>query len=83
MVFFFLCRNYIVTVETIPGGGVFEATVRVNENWEKTIDQKAKSKANSQDVSIEGSISRLNLYGNSSWCMDDAQLRIYCYCKNQ
>lgn len=76
-------RNYIVTVETIPGGGVFEATVRVNENWEKTIDQKAKSKANSQDVSIEGFISRLNLYGNSSWCMDDAQLRFYCYCKYQ
>ena len=79
----FANRNYLVTVVTSPGGGIFEATVRVDEKWEKTIGQKANGEAKSEGARVEGSISRLNLYGNSSWCIKDQQLRLYCYCKDQ
>ncbi|XP_076368454.1 uncharacterized protein LOC143255917 isoform X1 [Tachypleus tridentatus] len=62
-------HDYILTIQTRPGGGIFEGSVRV-------VPSK-------QHYEILGAISRLNLYGNQSHCVNDANLRKYCYCKEQ
>ncbi|KAM3964776.1 uncharacterized protein ACR2FA_001168 isoform 1-T1 [Aphomia sociella] len=57
-------REIMVTVRTGPGDGIFEGTLRNNnEEW-----------------TMAGSVSRLNLYGNKSHCVDDNILKLYCYC---
>lgn len=59
--------DYTVSVRTEPGSGVFEGTVRfVPKNHTHVL---------------LGDISRLNLYGNQSYCIKNANLRKYCYCK--
>ena len=72
----------MVTVSTFPGGGIFEATVRVGEKVEIKI-KKNSSSSLKQLLKVEGGVSRLNLYGNTSWCVKDARLRLYCYCIEQ
>ncbi|CAG4998145.1 unnamed protein product [Parnassius apollo] len=57
-------REFMVTVRTVPGGGMFEATLR----------------RDSSDWSLAGTVSRLNLYGDQSRCVHDYQLKLYCYC---
>jgi len=59
-----LQEDFIVMFDTIPGGGTFEATVH-------------RSKGNFQ---LKGDVSRINMYGNNAECVDDAELRLYCYC---
>lgn len=61
--------DYTVTVRTEPGGAIFEATVR---HGTKDSSQR-----------LVGSISRLNLYGKQSACVDDSKMRLYCYCSNR
>ncbi|KAF5298405.1 hypothetical protein FQR65_LT01183 [Abscondita terminalis] len=56
--------DYTIGFRTEPGGGNFEATIR---------------KKNST-FSVLGSISRINLYGDQSRCINDFQLKLYCYC---
>lgn len=50
---------------TKPGGAEFEATVR--------IDSYNQS-------SLTGSVSRTNLYGKQSYCVDDYRMKLYCFC---
>jgi hypothetical protein len=61
--------NYIcditVRIETKPGLGEFEATVRLNSDNESTLT---------------GIISRTNLYGKQSSCIDNYEKKLYCYC---
>lgn len=59
--------DYSLVIETVPGRGLFEATVRFN--W------------NSGEHGIVGSISRINLYGQQSSCIRNYKLRLYCYCR--
>lgn len=54
-----------VRLQTKPGYGEFEATVRVHENG---------------DLMLTGSISRTNMYGKQSNCIDDYHLKLYCFC---
>lgn len=54
-----------VRLQTKPGFGEFEATVRVHDN---------------NDMNLTGSISRTNLYGEQSNCIDDYHLKLYCFC---
>lgn len=54
-----------VRLQTKPGFGEFEATVRVHDNGE---------------LNLTGSISRTNLYGKQSSCVDDYHLKLYCFC---
>lgn len=56
--------DFIVTFDTFPGGAVFEATVRRSDGA----------------FQLKGDISRINSYGNQSDCVDDAELKLYCYC---
>jgi hypothetical protein len=54
-----------VTLETRPGLATFEGTIR--------LDERA-------DTMLTAPISRTNKYGDQSWCVDDATLKLYCYC---
>uniref|UniRef100_A0A1B6C7V4 Uncharacterized protein n=1 Tax=Clastoptera arizonana TaxID=38151 RepID=A0A1B6C7V4_9HEMI len=62
-------QDYMLTVQTVPGNALFEATVRFN--------------ANKHTFSLAGSISRINLYGEQSYCVSHFRMKLYCYCKNQ
>lgn len=57
-------KEYLVVVKTYPGDGVFEATLRNTYG----------------NWSLKGTASRLNLYGNQSWCVENAHLKLYCFC---
>ncbi|XP_072395594.1 uncharacterized protein [Diabrotica undecimpunctata] len=58
--------DYTLSFTTVPGNGLFEATIRYISKVKK--------------YSIVGSISRLNLYGKQSSCISDYKLKLYCYC---
>lgn len=63
-----MLHDYTLIIQTFPGGGQFEATVRCfscNEN---------------DPFQITGTISRINLYGNQSNCITDFHLKLYCFC---
>ena len=58
--------NYVVVLETVPGGGLFEATTRY---------------FSSSKMKLLGDVNRINEYGNQSSCITDHFLHLYCYCK--
>lgn len=58
-------KELIVGVATEPGGAEFEATVVVHKHH----------------LAVEGSISRLNSYGNMSSCAENPISKLFCYCK--
>lgn len=60
-------EDYMVTLETAPGGGLFEVTVRRH--------------ARARGFEITGTVSRINLYGDQSKCVSDFHMKLYCYCK--
>ncbi|XP_068620841.1 uncharacterized protein [Battus philenor] len=58
-------REFMVTIRTTPGNGIFEATLRQSKLvW-----------------SLAGTVSRLNLYGDQSRCVRNMELKLYCFCK--
>jgi hypothetical protein len=59
--------NYLVSFDVLPSKGQMEATVRCSKNC--------------KEWDIVGEISRINRYGNESWCISDAHLRKYCFCE--
>lgn len=58
--------DYTITIQTEPGDAIFEGTVRY----------KNENKTNN----LVGSVSRLNAYGKQSACVDEFNMRLYCYC---
>ncbi|XP_031623162.1 uncharacterized protein LOC116340686 isoform X2 [Contarinia nasturtii] len=54
-----------VRLQTRPGLGEFEATARIHEN---------------NNFELTGTVSRTNLYGKQSYCIDDYKLKLYCFC---
>ncbi|XP_047988028.1 uncharacterized protein LOC125227757 [Leguminivora glycinivorella] len=58
-----------VVVRTNPGGGEFEATI-------------GREGGRGGKWTVAGSVSRLNLYGNQSYCVPTSELKLYCYCVN-
>lgn len=60
--------DYLITVKATPGGGLFEATVRHNEEMD-TFEKM-------------GEISRINKYQGQSDCVESPRLQKYCFCRN-
>lgn len=60
--------DYQVTIRTRPGGGVFEGTFRHNEEY--------------MALDLVSDISRLNKYRDGSYCIQNSELKKYCYCAN-
>ncbi|XP_054014546.1 uncharacterized protein LOC128895720 [Hylaeus anthracinus] len=58
--------DYTITIQTEPGDAIFEGTVRYRG------EDKTKK--------LVGSVSRLNAYGKQSACVDEFNMRLYCYC---
>lgn len=56
-----------IRLQTKPGLGEFESTVRVFNNGA---------------VILTGTISRVNLYGRQSQCVDDYEVKLYCFCNS-
>lgn len=57
-------KDYELQVTTVPGYAKFEAIVRQTDGHFK----------------MAGSVSRLNLYGLQSICVNDAKMKLLCYC---
>lgn len=60
--------DYTVIIETVPGKAIFEATVRHSIATKK--------------FSVVPPVSRINTYGNQSYCISHYLLKLYCYCKS-
>lgn len=61
--------HYQLIIQTIPGQGRFEATIKHDEY---------------HDVAkIASDISRVNLYGDQSNCITDHSIKKFCFCKNK
>ena len=60
--------SYKITIQTLPGKGLFEAPV-----FHDLL----------RDEYRVGQILRVNRYGDQSKCIDDYILRNYCFCKEQ
>ena len=60
-------KTYQLTFITVPGDAMFEATLDYDVNT-KTYD-------------VTGVISRLDTYGETSQCINDPILKLYCHCK--
>ncbi|XP_071143511.1 uncharacterized protein [Mytilus edulis] len=58
--------HYQLIVQTSPGNGRFEATIKYDE-----LHDSSK---------IASDISRINLYGNQSNCVNDHSIKKYCFC---
>ncbi|KAL3886604.1 hypothetical protein ACJMK2_026588 [Sinanodonta woodiana] len=67
--------RYTLTVETVPGLGLFEAVIVYDEIMESSDKMK-------NSISLIGNPSRINRYGNQSHCIDDKFLKQYCYCNS-
>lgn len=61
-----LSIDYLVSFSVLPSHGQFEATVRCDEDCRKP--------------KVIEEVSRINLYGTQSDCINDSYLRKYCYC---
>ena len=59
--------DLIIGIEAKPSMAKFEATVRF------PVDESDK-------LQILGTISRINIYGNQSHCINDYKLKLYCFC---
>ncbi|KAK3096015.1 hypothetical protein FSP39_021950 [Pinctada imbricata] len=55
----------LLVFRTAPSHGLFEATVSYSE----------------RNIKVLGDITRINMYGNQSSCIDHKTLRTSCYCK--
>lgn len=64
-------REFFVRFTTSPGNGSFEALMEI------------KTKKSGEIVEPLGVISRINMYHNDSYCIDDEILKLYCYCRER
>ncbi|KAK6959802.1 hypothetical protein BgiMline_034972, partial [Biomphalaria glabrata] len=70
-----------IKVETVPGNGVFDATVHVEgisdwESWEQL------SITHLNNVTVAEGLDRLNRYSGQSDCVSDSKIQLICYCKS-
>lgn len=61
-------RHFMVTVRVRPSGALLEATVGYD--------------VATGNMTLIGDISRINLYGDQSHCIDSAFLKKYCFCRD-
>ncbi|XP_013396396.1 uncharacterized protein LOC106163384 [Lingula anatina] len=65
--------TYIVVIKTVPGSGIFEASVR------ETRDMVSVSTESQYTVMTP--VIRLSLYDNNCCCTEDSRIKKYCHCK--
>ncbi|CAL1536955.1 unnamed protein product [Lymnaea stagnalis] len=68
-----------IRLQTVPGHGIFEATVFVDAPKGSSLHHvKDTTKVDVGEV-----IERMNLYRGQAECVSDATQRLFCYCKTQ
>lgn len=67
--------EYVVLFQTNPGDGLFEATA-----GSILSNDSAITSSQTRLWKIQNEISRVNAYGNQSHCVDDYNIKKYCYC---
>jgi hypothetical protein len=60
-------QDYLISFVVRPSNAELEATIRYEDDKD--------------EFKIVGSVSRLNRYGNQSACINDSNMRKYCFCK--
>lgn len=65
----FYIKFYTISLTVKPSGAIFESTVG------------CKYCSSVKDFSLEGPITRLNLYGQQSKCVNDTKAKLYCFCQ--
>ncbi|GAB6018633.1 hypothetical protein CHUAL_000314 [Chamberlinius hualienensis] len=76
-----LGETVTVTFETTPGNGQFEGTVSFrNATKIVTKSPNITNKLLKIKSQVVGPISRINLYRNDSYCIDDPDFKKYCFC---
>lgn len=73
-------RLFMVKVRMSPGGGLVEATLQTFWKLLNTKDEQQHLEK-PEAIEIVGEISRLDKYGPQAWCIRNAILEKYCYCK--
>jgi hypothetical protein len=79
-------EQYFFQIVTAPNNGMYEFTATYE--FDLVLESDRLSKIDSEMLTKfkinENSISRINKYGNDSFCVHDKypNLRKYCYCKN-
>ncbi|XP_071443278.1 uncharacterized protein [Hetaerina americana] len=58
-------KFFVAVFSTVPSDAIFEVTIFVKDGGV---------------LQVSPEISRLNAYGNDSWCVDDPYKKLYCYC---
>ena len=61
--------KYSIIFETSPNNAIFDGLVTL------------KNKSDERNFELLGTISRINMYGNTSRCLENHFLKNYCYCK--
>ncbi|XP_013390638.2 uncharacterized protein LOC106159022 [Lingula anatina] len=67
------CFTYSVIIKTVPGRGIFEASVR-----ETTATASVSTES---QYSVITPVIRLSLYDSNCCCTDDNSMNKYCHCK--
>ena len=62
--------HYLLSLNTSPGGGAFEAHVTVTSS----------GSASGQERLVVTALSRVNRYGNQSHCVNKSELKEICFC---
>ena len=59
--------HIVVTMRLKPGNGLFEGTLTYHKDTSSYV--------------VVGPVSRINEYGSQSFCVDDAKMKLYCFCR--
>ena len=65
-------QHHVFQVQTEPGFGLFDVSVWVKQNYTNGDSHGL--------ILLDDAISRINKYGNQSWCVHVATLKKLCYC---
>ena len=65
-------QHYTFQIQTEPGFGLFDVSVWVKQNYTNSDSHGL--------ILLDDAISRINKYGNQSWCVNGLTLKKLCYC---
>ena len=65
-------QHHVFQIQTEPGFGLFDVSVWVKQNYTNGDTHGL--------ILLDDAISRINKYGNQSWCVNGPTLKKLCYC---
>ncbi|XP_059161611.1 uncharacterized protein LOC131944810 [Physella acuta] len=71
-----------IRLQTKPGLAIYEATVYTKGNLPGLPANATEANLTPLQVEVGDSIDRLNLYRGQADCVNDARVKLFCYCKD-